>query len=268
MIFFINILKGVAIGAGCILPGISSGVLCVIFGIYERLIDSIIGLFNNFKNNVKFLFPITIGIFIGVVLFGNILKYLFNYFEVNMKFIFAGLILGCIPSLFKQIDNSKTFRLHFLFYTLLAFFISLFLIFLENNMHFIYTFDINFFYLFICGFFMAIGVVFPGVSSTVILMCLGVYNLYLESVSSLNLTVLIPMGLGLAIGGLFFLNVIKLCMKKFWKQTMYCIIGFVFSSTVVLIPSISYFSFTNIFLFSFGLLVSLCFEKINCKKEN
>ena len=41
--------------------------------------------------------------------------------------------------------------------------------------------------------------VFPGVSSTIILMCLGVYGLYLEAVSSVNLILLVPMGLGLVI---------------------------------------------------------------------
>ncbi len=33
MNFFVNCLKGIALGAGAILPGISSGVLCVIFRI-------------------------------------------------------------------------------------------------------------------------------------------------------------------------------------------------------------------------------------------
>jgi len=45
MHFFIEVIKGIFIGAGAILPGISSGVLCVAFGIYEKLVDSVIGFF-------------------------------------------------------------------------------------------------------------------------------------------------------------------------------------------------------------------------------
>ena len=41
----------------------------------------------------------------------------------------------------------------------------------------------SYFYLALCGFLMSIGVVVPGVSSTVILMLLGIYPIYLESVS-------------------------------------------------------------------------------------
>ena len=51
MNFFINCLKGIAIGAGAILPGISSGVLCLIFGIYETLLNSILDFFNDIKKN-------------------------------------------------------------------------------------------------------------------------------------------------------------------------------------------------------------------------
>ena len=58
--------------------GISSGVLCVIFGIYEKLLDSILNFFKDIKRNFKFLFPLFIGVGIGVLLFSNILNYLLS----------------------------------------------------------------------------------------------------------------------------------------------------------------------------------------------
>ena len=77
MQFIKNYLKGVAIGSGAILPGISSGVLCVVFGIYEKLLDSVLNFFKNIKENFKFIFPIALGGISGVILFGNLLNYLF-----------------------------------------------------------------------------------------------------------------------------------------------------------------------------------------------
>ena len=71
--FFIDSLKGIALGAGAILPGISSGVLCVIFGIYEKLLYSILYFFKDIKKNFRFLLPIFIGIFVGVLIFSNFL---------------------------------------------------------------------------------------------------------------------------------------------------------------------------------------------------
>ncbi len=62
---------------------------------------------------------------------------------------------------------------------------------------------------------MSIGVVVPGVSSTVILMLLGIYPIYLESVSFFNLSVLIPMGIGLIIGCILWLKVIQYLLNFF-----------------------------------------------------
>ena len=92
---------GIFIGAGAILPGISSGVLCVIFGIYDKLINCVLGFFKDIKENSKFLLPIIIGVAIGVIVFGNLLKTLFNLYPTQTKFAFIGLILGCVPNLFK-----------------------------------------------------------------------------------------------------------------------------------------------------------------------
>ena len=131
MNFVFNLLKGFGLGAGCILPGVSSGALCVIFGIYDKLVNSVLNIFKDFKKNFTFLFPIFLGIGIGVFVFGNILKYLFINYESTIKFTFAGLILGSIPSLFKTSNKDKGFRLHYLIYTIITFFISI-LVFLPS----------------------------------------------------------------------------------------------------------------------------------------
>ena len=81
----LQFIKGLFIGSGAILPGVSSGVFCVIFGIYENLVNSVLTLFSNFKKNFTFLFPIFLGVIVGIVLFGNILRFLFHNFYMKMK---------------------------------------------------------------------------------------------------------------------------------------------------------------------------------------
>ena len=102
MKYFYNFLIGILMGFGAILPGVSSGVFCVIFGIYEKLVNSIINFFKDFKTNFLFLFPI-----VGVVLFGNVIKYFFSLYKFQACYAFIGLILGTIPSLFKQASTNK-----------------------------------------------------------------------------------------------------------------------------------------------------------------
>lgn len=156
MNFIINCTKGIAIGAGAILPGISSGVFCVIFGIYEKLIDSILNLFKDFKNNFKFLFPILLGVGIGIILFGNILNYCLYEFPTQTKSIFIGLILGSIPNLFKQVHLKESFKPSNIIFLLLTLLIGIGCIFLENYLPIHTLENISFAYLVVCGIFMSI----------------------------------------------------------------------------------------------------------------
>ena len=241
MTFLLNCAKGILIGSGAILPGISSGVLCIIFGIYEKLLDSIIHFFKDIKKNIKFLLPIVIGIAIGVLIFSNFLNYFLLNFPLQTKSIFIGLILGSIPSLIKESNEKSKFKPKFLFYTLFAFLFGVFLVILEN---FIPNNETNstlsFLYLAISGFIMSVGIVVPGISSTVILMLMGVYNTYLSSVSTLYFPVLIPMGLGLILGCLIFMKLTDFLLNNFYEKTFFSIIGFSLGSILVLMPDISF----------------------------
>jgi len=250
MNFLINSLKGIAIGAGAILPGISSGVLCVIFGIYEKLLDNILNFFKDIKNSFKFLFPILVGTFIGILLFSKFLNFLFYAYPLQTKSIFVGLILGSIPSLIKEINKKEKFKTYYIFYTLFTFILGIVTVLIEKNMTFIDTSTISIARLFISGFAMSIGIVIPGISSTIILMLLGVYSTYLISVSSLYLPVLIPMASGILLGCIIFMKITKFLLDKFYMQTFYAIIGFTLGSLFILLPNFS-FNFS-------GLICLLC----------
>lgn len=266
MEFIIGCVKGIALGAGAILPGISSGVLCVVFGIYEKLVDSVLNFFKDVKGNSKFLIPILIGIGIGVIIFGNLLKYLYNNFQIQTKFCFIGLILGSLPSLFKTANRKKGFRLHYLIYTIATFLLTVILLLIEKNFSSANVFqNTSFLFLVFAGFVMSIGVVVPGVSSSVLLMLLGVYDIYLSAVSSINLYILVPMGIGLVIGGLIFLNLIKYCLDKYHVKTYYSIIGFVLGSVLILFSTFQFnLGFSTIFI----LIVSFYIGTIIEKKES
>ena len=102
------------------------------------------------------------------------------------------------------------------------------------------SYEFNYFYLILCGFLMSIGVIVPGVSSTIILMLLGVYSAYLTSVSSVYLPILVPMGIGLIIGSLIFMKITKVLLNKFYAQTFYTIIGFTLGSIFVIWPEFTF----------------------------
>lgn len=244
-------------GAGAILPGLSSGVLCVIFGIYETLLNCTLNFFKNLKYNFKLLFPIGLGSFVGVILLGNILKYVFYAYPVQTKFIFIGLIVGSVPELLKKANSKKDFKFGYLIYFIFSFSIGILLVFLENNLNFSENniSQFSFTYLLISGFFMSAGVIIPGVSSTLILILMGVYDAYLLSVSSLYIPFLLPLGIGLIIGSFICMKLVKFLLDNYYSQTFYCIIGFTLGSIFVLYPGIS--CVNDAILGALGLLLGL-----------
>lgn len=174
--FIKDVFKGICIGAGAILPGVSSGVLCVIFGIYDKLINSVLNISKDFKNNFLFLLPICIGAFLGIILLGKLLSFLFASFPMPTKYAFIGLILGSIPILIKQLNSNNKFKKSYLFFTVISFIFGVSAVVLENiiSQNSINDFSlaqnlyqtqvpsiVTIIFLMTSGFFMSIGIVVP-----------------------------------------------------------------------------------------------------------
>ena len=243
-----NFIKGIFIGIGAILPGISSGVICIVLGLYEKLLESILNFFKDIKTNFKFLLPIGFGGICGAVLFSNILVYFFNTVPTPTKSLFIGLLLGSIFLLYKTESktsvefSNKKISSYISFFV--CFIIGISLIYIEN--HFVVSNE------YVQNNFESMGIVIPGVSSTVILMILGVYDTYLSAVSIVNMNVVFPMIIGVIIGSFIFLKIIKLLLEKFHIQTMFAIIGFSLGSIFILYPT---YHFDLISIFSILILV-------------
>lgn len=276
MKFFSSFIKGIFIGFGAILPGISSGVLCVIFGIYDKLVEHTLGIFKHFKESFFYLLPIVLGGIVGIVAFGNVLNTLLLRYPIPMKYLFIGLILGSIPMLIKKVNSNRGFHTSYLFYTIFAFLVGIVMVLLENilSTHILVNSTIvsmienlslslpAFCFLIVAGFFMSIGIVVPGVSSTIILMCFGIYEIYLSAISTMNLIILIPMGIGLVLGGLLFLKLINFLLHHFYMQTFYAIIGFSLGSILVLYEPIPFniTGFISIAILIIGFYLANYFE--------
>lgn len=234
-----KILQGIVIGAGAIIPGISSGVMCVLFNLYEKLLDSVLNFFKNPKANFKFLFPIIVGVIIGVIAFSNILNYILYIYPIQTKSIFIGLILGTIPMLIRDVNEKEKFKKSNIIFLSITLLIGIFGVFLEKNIAFKNIENVDYIYLIISGIAMSIGVIVPGVSSTIILMIFGVYSIYLKAISIVYFPVLIPIGIGLILGSIFFMKITDFLLSKYYAKTFYAIIGFTLGSIFVLTPDIT-----------------------------
>ena len=249
----INFIKGILGGIGNIVPGLSGAALLVIFGIYEKCIESITEIirFKNITKNILFLLPIAIGITLGTILFGNIIKFFLDNWPGPTTYAFFGFILGTVPFLFKE-ANKDGFNKKYL----IAFFITLsigIILAITSLSNSVQLTNINLSQSIILGIVLSASTIIPGISSTVLLSIIGMYDVYLDAVSSVDILFLLPVAIGFIIGAILFAFLINFLFKKYYGYTFYAIIGF----TLATIPTVlrGSLSFDLISLISIILLI-------------
>lgn len=276
-----NFVIGIFIGTGLIIPGVSGGVLAIALGVYDKLIKAFSGIFKDFKKNITFLIPIIFGIGLGTVLFGNIVLYLYTNYEVATKSAFLGLILGSLPIVFNKLKTGKNKYMFkpvpFLLATSVG--VSLYII---NGLYVVNESITTLNYslgstikLFVAGLFYAVGKVIPGVSSSFMLMVLGIYE-YVLSLLSNPLLVLngelihaVIFGLGFIIGAIVLSKIVVYLLEHYQYITYSAIIGFILGSILIIIPSYQMNTETlgSLMIFMMAFIISYTFARYENEKK-
>jgi putative membrane protein len=232
----IDFLKGLVIGMGAIAPGVSGGTLAVILGVYEKITHAIANVFHEFWKKVKEFFPLVFGGAVGVLGFSNIISYLFNNHELEVKYLFIGLMVGTFPSLRKQADK-KGFRSSYLIPFIITLVTAILLSPQGSTISSGSTStQLHFLILALCGAIIGFGTIFPGISASFILMYLGTYGVIMDGIARLNPAVLLPAGLGFVISVLGFAKLINMLFKKAYGFTYYAIFGLTIGSVFAIFP--------------------------------
>ncbi|MBQ8682007.1 MAG: DUF368 domain-containing protein [Bacilli bacterium] len=234
-----QLIKGIIIGIAKIIPGLSGAVLMISFNLYDKAIDAITNFFDNPKKNFLFLLNLGIGVVLGIVLFSKIIHYFITNYYLYTTALFLGLIIGGIPVITKRIDK----KISNYWLALIAFSLVFSLSFLGTNQDYVLKNTyVDLIVFFIAGFLEAVGTVLPGISSTALLMLMGVYNHYLVILGgALNLGSLLetlrfvlPFLLGMLIGVIGLSILINYLFKSYKDQTFSLILGISVSSVFLL----------------------------------
>lgn len=280
MFFIKQLLIGTIIGGGMILPGVSGGVLAVALGIYEQLLETIAHFFKDIKKNMIFLIPLIIGLIIGVLLFGKVLYFVFDKYPMEAKYAFMGLILGALPVLFKELEKKGDKKLKLSSFAIsCSIALILFILGRETlNINFSNNIDsgiISFVLLFITGLIFIAGKIIPGISSSFMLMLIGMYQFLLNilndplGLSKEQYIQIIPFVLGILVGAICLVKVINYLIKNFFSHTYSAIIGFVIGSIAAIYPGFEfgYRGIISLSLFAISFLISYKFSSRDYKRS-
>lgn len=225
-----------------LVPGVSSGTLAMIIGIYDQLILSINDLFSKkWKKALPFLIPLGIGMVFGLLSFVRIINYLLeNHFEPT-RFFFLGLIVGVLPLLFKQADMKNKFtKKHYVTLVISIFIVAMLDFFPTPEGEPIISLTlINGIGLFVSGWIASMAMLLPGISGSLLLLILGVYETATNALATFNIPIILVIGSGVMLGFLISSKIIKGLLKNYYSITYAALIGLVIGSTVIIYPGIS-----------------------------
>lgn len=256
MSFIMDVIKGMLMGVANVIPGVSGGTMAVSLGIYDKFISSISGFTKDWKKSCKVLFPIVLGMGIGIGGFTFIIEYLLREHTFVTCMAFVGLIFGGLPILFTAM-NQKMKQTHtkigignvVLFVFFFAVVVGLPMLGVGSE-----TSDVlkgtplNMVILFLVGVIAAATMVIPGVSGSLVLMILGYYygivntiKTFLEALKAMDINalmngvlVLAPFGIGVLLGIVAISKIIEYLFAKHSVMTYSAILGLVLASPIAI----------------------------------
>ncbi len=237
--FILRILQGLLIGAGAILPGISGGVLAVIFGIYRPMMESLAHPKTALRRHLPMLIPIFIGWLAGFLGGSGLIFLLFNQSETVATCLFIGLILGTLPSLWRDAGEQGRSRGGYVACALCFLGLSALLLYVQYGA--LYEMPANFFGFLFCGILWGLSFIVPGMTSSSILMAVGLLTPMVAGITSFDMGVLIPWGIGMAGTVVLFSRLIDHLFKVRYSLFSHAVFGVVLASTLAIVP----FSFAD-----------------------
>ncbi len=278
MKFLEHIIIGIIIGISNIVPGVSAGTMFVILGIFKKLIDQVglcidevkkmiknitkfkekdggiraVGImFKNIFNSQKtFLIPIAIGMAFAIYFVAKLFSILNPEQIMYRNYIFLGLVLGGIPALFKElkkgtdIQNINKRKANIYLFMFIGFLIMLTVYILKINgigLRKVGYEELSISMalpLFLVGAIAAASMVIPGISGSMVVLILGYYELMTISISKLNMVFIIPFAIGILVGIMAILKLIKYLLDNHYTKTYSCIVGFVVGSLLMVFPGL------------------------------
>lgn len=229
-------LQGAFVGTGAILPGVSGGVLLVAFGIYEPMMALLSRPKESIGTYYKMFIPFLVGWLLGFTLLAKAVEAMFNASASVALMLFFGLICGTLPQLIKDSEMSDEGRKQswtpFVLTLALAYF--LFCLLEQGKPAQVQTSAMSFV---ICGLVWGLSLVIPGLSSSSVLLYMGLYEPMTAGIAALDFSVILPLLLGLAITVAALARLVNNLYEKHYALISRLILGFVIASSLKIVPT-------------------------------
>jgi len=236
MLFWMkHLLCGALIGAGAILPGVSGGVLAIIFGVYRPFMEMLTHPKLALPRYWRMLPPLGLGCCAGFLLFARGISAALVLSVSVTTWLFIGLICGTVPSLYREAGREGRGAASWVSLAVCALLVfgTLF-----------YTGSVaraevtpNFWWYNFCGALWGVSVIIPGITSSSIMMALGLYQPMMDGLARMDLLVLSACLPGMVLAILLLARFVTWLLRTHYSVAFHGILGIVLASTLVIIPT-------------------------------
>ena len=222
-------IKGAIVGTGAILPGVSGGVLMAAFGIYEPVMQVLSHPKEGWKKHGRMMTFFLFGWIAGFLLLAKVVEMIFLKNSFLAIMIFAGLILGTVPGILKEANAKRYWPMAIS----LVVFGGVFTL-MRSNVA--VTITPNAFWYLFCGLIWGLSLVIPGLSSSSLLILLGLYVPMTSGIASLDPMVILPLATGIVITVLCTAKTINHLFETHRGMMLQVVAGIMIASTLFIFP--------------------------------
>ena len=236
-----EIFQGFCMALADSVPGVSGGSIAFIMGFYKKFITSL----NHPFENRHFLIQLGIGWVIGMTCSVFILSSVFETHIYAISSLFLGFICFAILLLFLQNKTLLNKNKKALIFMILSILLVVGISYLNTKNHAIVDLTKlsppTMIYIFLSGAIAISAMVLPGLSGSTLLLILGLYLPIIQEIKNIltfdfsNILALLIFGAGVLFGIVFFVRFVKICLVRFYVQTLYAIIGLMIGSLYAII---------------------------------
>lgn len=230
-----DFLCGVLIGAGAILPGVSGGVLAVVFDVYRPFMEMLTRPRTALPRYWRMLIPLGLGWAAGFMGIARGVSAAMTFSGAAATWLFIGLIAGTAPSLFREAGKEGRSASAWGSFLLCAAAVFAGLFYVSRVAQ--VQVEPNFWWYNFCGALWGMGVVIPGMTSSSVMMALGLYQPMLEGLARLDFLVLSAALPGMFLSIALLARLVTWFFRRHYAAAFHGILGFVAASTLVIIPA-------------------------------
>lgn len=234
MHYILNAIRGALIGMAELVPGISGGTVALIVGIYERAVRNANDLISgNFKKvEWSFLASVAVGMLIAVFGFSTLLSSFVDNNVSASSALFLGMVVISIIVPLSMLSKAERTAPS----SIIAFIAAAVLIFIVTGFTSEPQDDPSLIVVFFAAAIAVCALILPGISGSLILLTMGLYQPIIGAVSDRELSTMGVFALGALCGLAAFIKLLNYLLSTHRAPTLAAMAGFMLGSLRALWP--------------------------------